>query len=57
MLGAKDQVAKQADTAPTQFRAQEKSALGTSVAQAQAAAKTGAMTMLGATTTPCSSRR
>ncbi|MFL6210652.1 MAG: polymorphic toxin type 15 domain-containing protein [Pyrinomonadaceae bacterium] len=48
VLSAKDQVAKQADTAPNKFRAGEKAALNTSVAQAKAAAKTGAAGMLGA---------
>jgi hypothetical protein len=48
VLSAKDQVAKQADTAPNKFRAGEKAALNTSVAQAKSAAKTGAAGMLSA---------
>jgi hypothetical protein len=46
VLTSKDQVAKQADAAPTQFRGKEKAALVASVAGAKSSAKTGAAAML-----------
>lgn len=48
VLSAKDQVGKQADAAPKQFRAGEKGALGVAVSQSKASAKVGAALMLGA---------
>jgi ATP-dependent protease ClpP protease subunit len=46
VLTAKDDVGKQADVAPVQYRANEKTALSTAVAQAKSSAKVGAMQML-----------
>src|ERR1051326_546824 len=46
VLTAKGDVAKQADAAPAKYRAGEKAALNTSVAQSKAAAKVGAALML-----------
>lgn len=48
VLSAKNQVGKQADAAPKQFRANEKGALGVAVSQSKASAKVGAALMLGA---------
>ena len=47
VLSAKDQVGKQADAAPKQFRAGEKGALTAAVTQSKASAKIGAALMLG----------
>ena len=46
VLSAKDEVAKQADTAPKQFRTAEKGVLATAVAQATSSAKVNATRML-----------
>ncbi len=48
VLSAKDQVGKQADAAPKQFRAGEKGAITTAITQSKASAKVGAALMLGA---------
>ncbi|HMC51025.1 MAG TPA: hypothetical protein VKH20_10315, partial [Solirubrobacterales bacterium] len=47
VLDAKTQVARQADAAPAQFRAQEKATLSTTAATAQAEGRRGAAAMIG----------
>jgi len=47
VLDAKSQVARQADAAPSQFRAQEKATLGSAAAKAQADSRKGAAAMIG----------
>ncbi|MCA1564732.1 MAG: hypothetical protein LC803_03550 [Acidobacteria bacterium] len=47
VLSSKDAVGKQADAAPTQYRAKEKGTLATAIAQAKGVSKSGAAAMLG----------
>lgn len=47
VLDAKSQVARQADAAPSQFRAKEKATLSTAAATAQADSRKGAAAMIG----------